>query len=278
MSNQAIKHNNFGLPPFWRLKTLNFKPTIVLAALFLLSTLSILRAQSPGGVGGTNLRLWFKANDGPNTTTNNGSISSWLDKSGKSFNIGQATAARQPKYVTNSWNVSFNLSSIGNVLGASILPNTTNPVTLVQAFQCTRTTSGYNTVVSFGGAGDYPSDQIYNGLLRTYVDLTAPIFSDHPTSVGTNATVSYSTHANLAGSAGTRQLGFNGLANKLVPAITNGDFTAGGTTDQFSIGAERSDNLVEDFLGYIPEVIAYNKVLTNNELQRVQSYLPLSMV
>ncbi|PWK17588.1 putative repeat protein (TIGR01451 family), partial [Arcicella aurantiaca] len=236
-------------------------------------------AQAPGGVT-TGLRLWLKANDGTNTTTQGGSISSWQDKSGLGFHVVQTNANWQPFYHENARNfnpvVRFTGSeSIGNTKANLIIPATTNPMTLINAFQCTRTTALYHTLVSFGGGADYPSDHINGDKYLSYVEATSHVATYHPTLLEGKFTVGYSTHANLAGTAGVRQIGFNGLQNMYLPPITDGTFPAGGFTGNFSVGAQKPDGIAEPFVGDIPEVIVYNRVLTNVELQKAQSYIAL---
>lgn len=74
-------------------------------------TVSILKAQSPGGVS-TNLTLWLKANTQPTNLVYNASnqVSQWNSETG-TFSVSQANASQQPIFGSMSAaNADFNFN------------------------------------------------------------------------------------------------------------------------------------------------------------------------
>jgi hypothetical protein len=276
MSNHAIKHNNFGLPPFWRLKTSNFKPTLVLASLFFLCTFSILRGQTPGGV--TGLKVWLKAHDGFTP-------SSWADRSGAGNNFTQTNAARQPFATTvqSKYNY-YPAVDFGNITTDArfmVVPNgrpyTTNgmasSIYLMLDRKSTTTLSGYHDYIGFGNTGTGAGLlQANTPALTNGTSNTIELYPNLPPSVltGMSATLGRLHMEDVSYTVGTNQTtiyGHDGMQQNRVITITAAESqTANGAV----LGAQ-----VEEAQALMTEIICFEKELTGGERDKVRSYLAL---
>ncbi|MBO0930083.1 hypothetical protein [Fibrella aquatilis] len=138
-----------------------FQKSLVSAFLLLAGLLMTMsaQAQSPGGVGTTNLKIWLKADAG--VTTIGGGISSWANQGTlSSYNLTQATAGSRPSNPTSgSRLINFNPSVYfdgGNFLfnNTSFIP-TNSPYTFLFVVQDEAADAGYRTVMSTGSFYDY---------------------------------------------------------------------------------------------------------------------------
>jgi large repetitive protein len=137
-------------------------PNSLVSAFLLLAGVLVMRqaqAQSPGGVGTTNLKVWLKADAG--VTTSGGAVSGWTNQGTlASYNLTQATAGSRPANpTTGSQLVNFNPSIYfdgGNFLfnNTSFL-TTSSPYTFLFVVQDEAADAGYRTVMSTGDLYDY---------------------------------------------------------------------------------------------------------------------------
>ena len=137
-------------------------PNSLFSAFLLLAGLLVMmpaQAQSPGGVGTTNLKVWLKADAG--VTGSGGAVSSWANQGTlAAYNLTQATASSRPSNPTSGTQlVNFNPSIYfdgGNFLfNSTSFLTTTSPYTFLFVVQDEAADAGYRTVFSTGDSYDY---------------------------------------------------------------------------------------------------------------------------
>ncbi len=226
-----------------------------------------LECATPGGYGG-NLKLWFKANAGTNTTTNGGAISQWTDQGGQGKNVTQATAGNRPLFVTNGINFNPAIDYDGS---NDYLLNTTTGITGGDKtyFAVTIANTLPLTTVGIIGAGTTLDETDFgyeNGKLNMYENLLG-------TASGTTA-ISTAIPILSTGIESSNALSFfnNGAANG------SGSYSYSNSTIRFTVGCHSLGSALLPVYknywdGYISEVIMYDGALTVTNRERVESYL-----
>ncbi len=232
------------------------------------------RAITAPGCVAANLQLWLKADAG--TTLASGKVSSWASQ-GVGLSVTQAAAAKQPALVANGMNFNPALDYTGaqvliNATQAKLVfPGTTNAATMYAVSTNRNATNWWKELINFDGNDDYPSPSL--GWVAQQPDayiygVTSPD-QRHTVSIPLNTpTMMFARTPNA--SPGSVRLSYNGLANQQTFANTVNTFVAG--QNEFAIGAE-TDALREPTDGLLPEVIVYNRELTDAEIKRVNTYL-----
>jgi len=223
---------------------------------------------SPASI--SNLYLWLDASDTSTFTYSSGAVvSQWNDKSGNSFNASQATVSKQPSRVTSpSTGVDFDGSN--DVLGTSATYNGSvfTQFSVVRDFNSAP--GGANTIIGPGSGGTdiyFPYMSINDWYFQVganygVVNVTPPsgLFNVEVRYNGAGATNADRMKARINGS--DRTLAFTGT----IPATLS---RSGQTT---AVGAFNLTPTLP-FPGILSELITYNKVLTNQELTDVRTYL-----
>ena len=234
--------------------------------------------NAPGGVLAS-LKLWLKADAGASTTTNNAGLQTWTNQTGANILVNQATAAKQPTYLTNSLNFNPTVSFDGTKVltnatnSSSIFTNTTDANTMFAVSTNTSTTNYWKNMINFDGDDDFPSPSLSWVALAphnyTFGPTTAASY--HAASIPVNTpTIMYSRSGNS--SPATTTLSYNGIANQQTFNNATGTYVAG--QNEFAIGAE-TNALREPHTGLLPEVLVYNRVLTDIEVQKVNTYFAI---
>ncbi|KYG84092.1 hypothetical protein AWW67_02985 [Roseivirga seohaensis] len=242
----------------------------------------------PGGVT-TDLALWLRADDGTGTTTNNTDLNTWTDQSpigrnANEINLGGG-APVEPKYQTNqiNFNPAINFSD-PNSTNASFMEtsggnNVSEDFTLIAVFETGQTggsTSNFEDAPAIIGGGDSGGSADYGlGISGGRVHMNAannstlnvrsasgPVYNNFEPFIATG------TRRRLT-SAGSIQLYINS-ANVGSGTSTNTSLTGPGS---FGIGNHDDSNVASQFSGRIAEVLVFSDDLTENERQRVESYL-----
>ena len=222
---------------------------------------------SPGGNGG-NLKLWFKANSGTNTTTNSGAITTWIDQSGQGKNVTQATAANQPLFVTNgtNFNPAINYDGVNDYLVNTTIGITGANKTFFAV--STANTLPASTVGIIGGGGSAAETQFgyENAKLNMYENAG---FTAAATTAITTGVPTISTGMELSNA-----LSFfnNGTANG-TGAYTSTPATVRFTVGSHTLGAAGAPTYKNYWGGTISEVIMYDVAISAADREEVETYL-----
>ncbi|MEQ9298625.1 MAG: choice-of-anchor D domain-containing protein [Cyclobacteriaceae bacterium] len=226
---------------------------------------------APGGVS-ANLSLWNKAdtgtrNDGGDVTT--GTVDEWVDQS-QASNTVTGDGATEPELVAADSSFNFNQSldfSGGHLFGST--PMNTNSDGSTFLIGNKNTLAGTDVGIGFDDGGSAtasdPGLRTDGTNLRFTDDNSTPANFDYSAALSTETTYLAGTQW-TNGTNQTVDLRLNGLGETLGTL----DLTSG--TD-VTIGAEADGDNRWD--GNIAEVVVYTEDLTDNDLQKVESYLAI---
>ncbi len=220
----------------------------------------------PDPMGMTGVRMWYKADSTGNTN------SQWNDSSGLGYNITQPTGAKQPvltqgainfnpAYVFDGTDDAFSMPTHG-ILG-------TDPMTAFYGASATRTDGGYRYFEEFGD--DTPSISMNNGKPDLYVRGTSPQQYTY-SSVEALMPHVYSFVSPNANNQ-SRIVGVDDREQS--QNVTTGLYatTSGGQAGNMFGGTNGSSGT--SWAGPIAEAIYFNRVLTAQERQQINSYLAI---
>ncbi|MDF2457070.1 MAG: hypothetical protein K0R51_3063, partial [Cytophagaceae bacterium] len=256
---------------------LNFSPLLTIAFVVLLQfSFFKVQAQSPGGVGTVNLKMWLKADAGTSTTTNGTALSTWTDQSPDARSATQGTAASRPTFYNTTNLINFN-------------PAINFDGTEDMTFSSTGLPSGNSTRFLFAVAtanGTAGSNQ----WIFSYGTQTA----GRNFSIGQQGGTNNPFNGMWGGPADVIQ---TGSAFSSVPLIINGGFTAGTTLSITSnqrasetktnntintqlatpayIGRSAGGGITERWNGMIAEVICYNGTPSVDQNAQINTYLAI---
>jgi len=226
-------------------------------------------AQAPGGVS-AGLVSWFKADAGIANTTNGANVPSWLDQSARAVHATQATSSAQPLYHANIINghpaLSTNTLRFLNV-DWSIINDTNYTIYAVTR----RLAGGTSQILGIQGTGATNSFLSLGYASSTLVRHTQYGNFISMTVEGYNATTEIPT---------IMACQFNEAIGKGVWRIRDGVRTTASGTNKthFPYPAGIRGRIGRGgegygFNGYIAEVFVYDRVLTNDEKARINTYL-----
>lgn len=219
----------------------------------------------PDAMGMTGVRMWYKADGAGNTNA------LWKDSSGLGYDITQGTVAKQPiltqgvinfnpAYVFDGTDDAFSMPTHG------ILGN--EPMTAFYGATATRTDGGYRYFEEFGD--DTPSIEMNNGKPELYVRGTSPLQLTY-SSVEALMPHIYSFVSPNA----NNQPRIVGVDNREQSQnVTTGVYTmsTGATGNTFG---RTNGSSGTSWAGPIAEAIYFNRVLTAQERQQINSYLAI---
>ena len=226
-------------------------------------------AQAPGGVS-TGLVSWFKADAGIANTTNGANVPSWLDQSARAVHATQATSSDQPLYHANIINGHPALStstlrflnvdwSIINDTNYTIYAVTRRLAGGTSQILGIQGTAAANSFLSLGYASSTLARHTQYG---NFITMTVE---------GYNATTEIPT---------IMACQFNEAIGKGVWRIRDGVRTSASGTNKTHYpyvagirGRIGRGGEGYGFNGYIAEVFVYDRVLTNDEKARINTYL-----
>lgn len=240
-----------------------------------------INAQSPGGLS-SNLQLWLKANSGTNTTTDGADVSSWTDASPNAHGLVTLTAA--PDYVSNSVNfnpaIDFDFTSSESLKLTGGLVGNGNTwdhayvyvVTTIRSLQSSHffIERGAVHTTRFGLDLPWSDNNVYwdvgnilsgsGRLTLNYTSMGASLNTVGMFSFG--ASISAGTPAG-AGKAMYYQ-GAESISDHLQESFT-------GIGNDFEIGNQGTSYMD----AVVSEIIVYNGVPSQTELDRIHSYLAI---
>lgn len=294
-----------------------FSSRLLFKTLFLLLTsYGTINAQNNPGCVNTNLKVWFKADDG--TLSGDGtSVGAWTNKSSNPYNLSQSTAGHQPKFysTTSSKLVNFNptleFDGIDDHLkNLTPLMASTSPYTFLGVGLDEAADQGYRALFSSEQYWDHfilykqngaPSDNGWVPYAIGGISDRGAFGKGTKYSIaggsngfwnGTNFTSNASTdivQPSIVGMSGNNTLGTGSRANFFTYADGYKESPGWSPTDEgatlyqsylfkaYAVGADMGANGVqaEVWKGRIPEVLAYDRQLTDAEMARVNTYLAI---
>jgi large repetitive protein len=255
---------------------------------------SALMAQTPGGVS-SGLTLWYDPISGTNTTTDGSTVNSWADKNATGTISPTVTGASNlPLYKTGNTGSNFNpyldFSASGATLGASttgasgISSHTTfgvvTPKTASTGFRHfmrfhlgdthkfglgSNSTAPDNVGIYHVSAPFIASPGSVSAKSNTNVGTT--IVLDQPTLMGARVNASSAVTTPAYRSVTLSKDGNNALVPNAFAAVT--DMTLYNAS--FNLGSGG----IYGMQSYIHEIVMYERALTDNETQRVNTYLAI---
>lgn len=212
--------------------------------IILVSFSSLMFSQSPGGVG--EVSLWLKSDTGRNTTL------LYTDYSSNQHIISADTEKNKPKYGLLNYNETLDFDGTNNFLKIPYVLETLNKVNLFMVYQ-NKNTNKETALFSTDFAGEkelyYSTSSVfrYNNEQINYIE---PEKLDSMTSLS--------------------------MYSKFdVPSQRIGDVLGSSGKSNIYIGKDAGNRSGTAFKGKLPEFFIYRKILTQNERDRVNSYLAI---
>ncbi len=235
--------------------------------------ISISLLSSPGGLGTTNLSFWLKANS--INQVDNTSVNGWLSSGINVLPLTPPCAAR-PVYKTG-------LASVANNLVANYNPYLTfNGTTQYLQYITARVDLYNNSPATEGGSffavyqGGAAARTYFNSRCannsRTWARTNLYVYPNGA-GAGTNnqATIANSTRDNVVVMVGKS----NGLTVADLKGTNVSLGNNAGDVDHITVGVRRTGAAAygEFFNSSLSEIIIYNTILSNTDLQKVRCYL-----
>jgi len=254
---------------------------LIICRLFLLALVMmvtpLVKAQTPGGAGTTNLRGWYIGQTG--ITLTSGAVSGWSDQGPLGQNGTQTSSTRRPVPNTTGFNynqtIQFDGSNDRVDLPTPIMPSS---VTAITAFVVARQTGT--------GADDWGSPLICQSDASSWTSggfgLTALASNNQTFGFWVRAwNVNFVSTATTLSIATVMGGSWNGISSNNVQYYHSGTligsdgYTPGsvGNSGPSTIGSSGNDSYC--FYGDIAEVVIYATGLSSANFTRIQSYLGL---
>ena len=228
---------------------------------------------APGGVS-AGLGVWLRADQGSSTTTDGQTVADWADFGPGGNDVTQPTAGNQPKFkeVNLNFNPALEFDGSNDVLyksdGTTIIPNQTDPVSMLTVSTQRAGSGWWQTLLSFSGAADYPALHWLDGRQALYIDGVQDF--RHSVVIPYNTPTMFVSRANNATPRDLRMAN-NGLSNQDTSTVGSGTFPAASGSKLFSVGSELATGS-ETLNGFMNEGIVYNRFLSDAEVNRIHTY------
>ncbi|MGW8122493.1 beta strand repeat-containing protein [Roseivirga echinicomitans] len=242
----------------------------------------------PGGVT-TDLALWLRADEGTGTTTNNADLNTWADQSTAGRNANEVNlngaVPVEPRYQTNqiNFNPAINISDPSST-NASYMKtsggnNVSEDFSLIAVFetgQAGGSTINFEDAPTIIGAGVSGSSADYGlGISEGRVHMNAA--NNSTLNVRSTSGPVYNNFEPFIATGTRRRLASAGSIQLYINSANVGSGTSTTTSlsnpTSFGIGNHHNPNVASQFNGRIAEVLVFADDLTDNERQRVESYL-----
>jgi len=238
-----------------------------LSATLLLFVATSLFAQSPGGVS-SGLQLWLKADAGTSTTTEGASVDTWEDQSSVGNHANQSSSPLQPIFKANQFNGHPALqNAAGKYFDIDMSAANDQDFTV---FTVVKRESGDNDQYTIGIQASDDDDGFSFGYLSSeeiaFDQYGNVIVLECPAYAGSSEIPSI-LFAEFGTSTGKKEyLVRDGISTDKKNTNTTSYYLTGNG----NIGRGNGDN---SFIGLIAEVVLYDRLLTDTEKKRVQTYL-----
>lgn len=222
--------------------------------------------NKPDAMGMTGVRMWYKADGAGNTNA------LWKDSSGLGFDITQGTVAKQPvltqgqinfnpAYVFDGTDDAFSMPTHG-IIG-------TDPMTAFYGATASRTDGGYRYFEEFGD--DTPSISMNNGKPDLYVRGTSPLQLTYPT---VEALIPH-VYSFVSPNANNQPRIVGVDSREQSQNVTSGVYTTTSGGQAGNMFGRTNGSSGTSWAGPIAEAIYFNRVLTAQERQQINSYLAI---
>ncbi len=210
--------------------------------------------------------MWYKADSAGNTNA------LWNDASGYGYNLSQGTVSKQPVLTQNTlnFNPAYVFDGTDDVMS---MPNHgiggSDPLTAFFSGMLNTNAGGWRYLNEFGD--DTPSVGFNNGKPELYARGTSPISLTYPTEAVNNPHVFSYMSPNASGQS--RIVGVDN--NEQSQTVTAGTYTTNSGSQSGTSFGGTNGSAGTSFSGPVGEAVYFNKVLTQPERQRLNSYLSI---
>lgn len=254
-----------------------------------------LETCGPGGVN-TNISLWLRADSevfsdaGTTAATDAGKVAQWNDQSSPAFNASEANGGgispSEPLFKTNEINYNpalfitdVNTTNNSFIETSAATNNTAGDMTLIAVFETAQNEGSNNNIdntpmligAGVGGASNDYGLGLYQGEL-VFNAANNNSYSARSTTTYRDSEPYIATATRVKAANGAIKLHVNSLN---VVSNTSSDDTDLDAANTWAIGNHSGYDNEAQFQGNIGEVIVFNRVLTDEEQARVESYLAL---
>lgn len=227
---------------------------------------------APGAVF-ADLQVWVKANEGVDTLSG-GLVTDWYDQSGKSHHLAQATSSHRPNLQNpnDQFNGNRSLLFDGSVDHMEYRTGdrffaVSDPGSVFGVAASSNTNNAWRNIAVLGV--DNPHMGTFGVNARMFMNGSNPSFMQHPTTIQVNQSNLYQ-YGWVGGTNTGADIRIDGLQQDDPLMDFNLVGNSAATDGQFSVGGYET---AENWPGNIAEVVAYNRDLTTQETERVESYL-----
>lgn len=214
--------------------------------------------------------VWLKADNGV-TANGSGQVSAWADASGNNHNGTQATAANQPTIVNGllNYNPALDFDGVNDnlLMSATGLAAGTAARTAFAVARPEKT--AFSSVFSYGGATGT------GNVTFTLAQSNGSAVTSRHTGLAGDAVVPGYV---INGPAVIQRGSYNGTqlqAQVNGGAVANNTFAINTQLTQGYVGTDNFSPAGSVWDGKVGEVIFYNRLLSNTELQQVNTYLAI---
>ena len=211
------------------------------------------------------LKLWLKADAGVTKDANN-QISAWADQSGNGNNALQSTLGNQPLWVGSAVNGKpvVRFDGANDVITAAGVTGTMNAFTVIWITNPAQLSSYNQTLVASGGSSQFQSQNLGQGSAQVGIGSTAMTQGNGAGQIPLD-TIVPNTWQRFAFTMNGGPAAF--YKNGALVASKN--MTLPSAWTGFQLGVNSGDTINGD----LPEVLVYNRALSDAELQAVDTYL-----
>ena len=244
--------------------------------------------RGPGCVT-ANIKAWYKANAGI-SVADGASVSQWNDQTANGFNISQSLATSQPTYYSTTASKLVNFNPTLSFDGGDELKNLNRLYANTSAFSLVGigvdkrdvNAGGYRGYLGVGVDGNYPAMDFQNdGVSPNGWNPWMSGSSPAEWSGGSATVYPYSLTNTAPNIAALTSANTSGGSNNIISyvngfkEVTTLDAFQTNGVNQIGNGLFVGSSSDAQWLGLIPEIVAYDRQLTDTEMQKVQSYFAI---
>lgn len=224
--------------------------------------------NGPGGVA-NNIATWLRADD---RLLNSGNVELWTDQGTRGNNASQNTVVNQPIFINNAVNfnpaVNFNGFTHQMAFTNSVGLSGQNPSAVLAAVVAG---AGDRTYLGDSRLGD-PDQQLFlnmnNGQATKAVTGAAEVCAGTTTNMVAISEPALATYVRTSNTEAYIDL--NGQQDNVF------NCTGIHADERMLLGAKGgTSNIDNHYVGLIPEIVTYDRALTEEETERIESYLAI---
>ena len=222
----------------------------------------------PGGITAPDLKIWLKADQGTNTTTDGAAITSWSDQSGSLNHSTQGTATNQPTF-ENATNDLVNFNPLIQFDGVDDF------LTITDNFQNDGEISFFCVLNQSTALPDFSTVYTSDNLVLDIEDNSSDdwgYWGTFQNSSGNSIIGEGMVILTLTGSDALPGTGYRD-GRSIFTGTENLD-VGGGFATTTSIGAY-ADGSADFYPGTLTEIIYSNDIVTSSQQNKIESYLAI---